>query len=158
MTTAMAVRLTDLLDPARIDLNVRSARRTAAISQVAGLLESHPSMRNYKGFYKDLLARERLDTTCLGNAVALPHARTDHVTETLLAVGRSERGIYFEKADEHVKLMFVLATPKNDPGAYLTLVSRLCKLMKNAKHRASYMNAETPEEFIAAIKAAEDTL
>ena len=154
----MVVRLTDLLDPTRIDLDVRSARRTTALSEVASLLETHPAMRNYKGFYKDLLARERLDTTCLGSAFALPHARTDHVTETLIAVGRHERGIYFEKADEHVKLMFVLATPKNDPGAYLALVSRLCKLMKNAKHRASFLEAETPEGFIAAIKAAEDTL
>ena len=82
----MVVRLTDLLDPTRIDLDVRSARRTTALSEVASLLETHPAMRNYKGFYKDLLARERLDTTCLGSAFALPHARTDHVTETLIAV------------------------------------------------------------------------
>ncbi len=154
----MAVRLTDLLDPARIDLNVRSARRTTALAQVAGLLEDHPGTRNYKGFYKDLLARERLDTTCLGNAIALPHARTDHVGQTVMAIGRSERGIYFEKADEHVKLMFVLATPKADPGAYLSLVSRLCRLFKDASLRTKLLDAETPEDFIAALKDADAKL
>ncbi len=154
----MAVRLTDLLDPARLDLNVRSARRTTALAQVASLLEPHPAMRNYKGFYKDLLARERLDTTCLGNAIALPHARTDHVGETVMAIGRSERGVYFEKADDHVKLLFVLATPKHDPGAYLTLVSRLCKLFKVASLRTNLLEAETPEAFITALTEADAKL
>ncbi len=154
----MAVRISDLLDPARIDLNVRSARRTTALAQIAGLLEDHQDMRNFRGFYKDLLARERLDTTCLGNAIALPHARTDHVGRTLLAIGRSERGIYFEKADEHVKLVFLLGTPKSDAGAYLTLVSRLCKLFKTASLRTQLLEAETPAAFIAALTAAEQSL
>ncbi|WP_221030608.1 PTS sugar transporter subunit IIA [Actomonas aquatica] len=154
----MAVRISDLLDPARIDLNVRSARRTTALAQVAGLLESHEAMTNYKGFYKDLLARERLDSTCLGNSVALPHARTDHLKETLLAVGRHDRGIYFEKADEHVKLMFLLGTPKKDPTAYLSLVSRLCKLVKQPALRTALLEAETPAEFIAAVTDAEAKL
>ncbi|MCF3649960.1 PTS sugar transporter subunit IIA [Synoicihabitans lomoniglobus] len=151
----MAVRFSDFLDPTRIDLDVRSARRTTALHQVADQLSTHAAMRNYKLFYKDLLARERLDSTCLGNGVALPHARTDHVGETMIAVGRSERGIYFEKADQHVNLMFVLGTPKRDPGSYLGLVSALCKLMKSAERRAAFLAATTPEAFITAIKEAE---
>jgi mannitol/fructose-specific phosphotransferase system IIA component (Ntr-type) len=151
----MAARFSDFLDPARIDLNVRSARRTVALSQVASQLETHPSMRNYKGFYRDLLARERLDSTCLGNGVALPHARTDHVTDPIIAVGRHDRGVYFEKADQHVQLLFVLGTPKQDPGAYLALVSALCRLMKSADQRAALLAAESPEDFIAAVREAE---
>ncbi|MCC5023351.1 MAG: PTS sugar transporter subunit IIA [Candidatus Synoicihabitans palmerolidicus] len=92
----------------------------------------------------------------MGNGVALPHARTDHVTEPLITVGRSERSIYFEKADQQVQLMFVLTIPKHNPSAYLTLVNALCRLMKSAEHRAAFLAAESPEAFIAAIKAAED--
>lgn len=151
----MATRISELLDPARIDLNVRSTRRIAALKSVAEQLESHPGMRNFRGFYQELLARERLDTTCLGNAVALPHARTEHVSEIVVAVGRSDRAIHFEKADQDVQLIFVLGTPKNNPGDYLRIVSSLCKAMKSAANRASLMDAATPEAFIAALREAE---
>ena len=75
----MAGRISQLLDPTRILLNVRSSKRTGALNEVAQLLTTHPDVTNFEGFYSELLARDRLDTTCLGNEIALPHARTEHV-------------------------------------------------------------------------------
>ena len=75
----MPARLSSLLDPSRITLHVLSSKRTTALNEVAKLLESHPEVTNFQGFYNELLARERLDATCLGNEIALPHARTEHV-------------------------------------------------------------------------------
>ncbi|MCM2274752.1 MAG: PTS sugar transporter subunit IIA, partial [Candidatus Didemnitutus sp.] len=69
----MATRLSKLLDPSRITLAVQNTKRTAAINEVARLLETHPDVANFQNFYNELLARERLDTTCLGNEIALPH-------------------------------------------------------------------------------------
>ena len=71
-------------------------KRTAAINEVAKLLESDPNVASFQGFYNELLARERLDTTCLGNEIALPHARTEHVKKIVIAVGRSAGGVHFE--------------------------------------------------------------
>jgi mannitol/fructose-specific phosphotransferase system IIA component (Ntr-type) len=152
----MARLLSTLLDPARINLHVRSARRTTALNEVARLLEGHPDVRNFHGFYQELLARERLDATCLGNEIALPHARTEHVASIVVAVGRSEAGVLFENANENVRLMFVLGTPKTNPGDYLQVVSALCRLLKDATHRDALLHAATPEEFIAAVQQAEE--
>ena len=154
----MAVRLSSLLEPARITLNLQSTKRTAAINEVAKLLETHPNVANFAGFYQELLARERLDTTCLGNEVALPHARTEHVKKIVIAVGRSTAGVHFENCDQTVRLMFVLGTPKSNPGDYLMLVGALCRLIKDAPNREALMAAPTPEAFIATVKELEDKL
>ncbi|MEO6244006.1 MAG: PTS sugar transporter subunit IIA [Opitutaceae bacterium] len=154
----MAGRITSLLAPSRISLSVQSAKRTAALNEIARLLESHPDVANFTGFYDELLARDRLDTTCLGNAVALPHARTEHVKQIVLAVGRSEVGIPFDANGEIVRLFFVLGTPKTKPGDYLAVVSALCKILKDPADRATFLSATTPEAFIAAIAAAEAKL
>ena len=151
----MAGRITSLLDPKRITLAVQSTRRTGALNEVARLLEGHPDVANFAGFYDELLARDRLDTTCLGNAVALPHARTEHVKKIVLAVGRSDAGIPFDAKGEIVRLFFVLGTPKTKPGDYLAVVSALCKILKDPADRATFLSATTPEAFIAAIAAAE---
>lgn len=154
----MAGRLSSLLDPSRITLHVQSPKRTVALNQVARLLDGHPDVSNFQSFYNELLARERLDTTCLGNEIALPHARTEHVQKIVMAVGRSDGGVLFENSNQNVRLMFVLGTPKSNPTDYLQVVSALCKILKDAANREAMMHASTPEEFIAAVTAAEDKL
>ena len=154
----MAVRLSSLLAPERILLNLQSTKRTQALNEVARLLENHPDVANFAGFYQELLARERLDTTCLGNEIALPHARTEHVKKIVIAVGRSPTGVHFENSNQNVRLMFVLGTPKSNPGDYLMLVGSLCRLIKEAPQREALFAAPTPEAFIATVKALEDKL
>src|SRR5438309_5567609 len=115
----MAGKISSLLHPARIALGLTATKRTVALHDIARLLEGHPDVANFASFYDELLARDRLDTTCLGNAVALPHARTEHVKKIVLAVGRTDTGIPFDANCEIVRLFFVLGTPKTKPGDYL---------------------------------------
>jgi len=154
----MPVRLSSLLVPTRILLQLQSTKRTTALNEVARLLENDPNVANFQGFYNELLARERLDTTCLGNGIALPHARTEHVKKIVIAVGRSDPGVLFENVDQNVRLMFVLGTPKSNPGDYLMLVGSLCRLIKDASSREALLAAPTPEAFIATVKELEDKI
>ena len=154
----MAGLLRNLIDPSRIVLAVQSTKRTAALNEVARRLDGHPSVVNYTGFYQELLARDRLDTTCLGNEIALPHARTEHVTDLVLAIGRSPAGVSFEKDNQIVRLLFVLGTPKSNPMAYLQVVSTLCKIFKDASNREALLSAPTPDAFAEVLLAAEEKL
>lgn len=148
----MAGKITSLLDPKRILLHVQSTKRAAALNEIAHQLDGHPDVTNFQGFYEELLARDRLDTTSLGNGVALPHARTEHVKKIVMAVGRSDAGIPFEANGEIVKLFFVLGTPKTKPGDYLAVVSTLCKLLRDPSDRSGLLGAATPEAFITTIR------
>jgi len=156
----MAGKITALLDPTRVHLHVNGARRTAALNEVAHLLAGHPDVTNYDGFYAELLARDRLDTTCLGNGVALPHARTEHVKNPVLAVGRSDTGVQFDHSGsgETVHLLFMVGTPKARPADYLAVVSALCKLLKSEATRTALLSAPTPEAFIKVVADAEAQL
>lgn len=155
----MAGKISSLLSPSRIALDVKSTQRTAALHEVARLLIDHPAVTNFDGFYRELLARDRLETTCIGHSVSLPHARTEHVKSIALAVGRSDSLIRCgESADEQVRLIFMLGTPKTNPADYLAIVSALCKLLKHEVNRTAFLTATTPEEFIAAVAAAEERI
>lgn len=154
----MAGKIASLLHPSRIVLALATAKRTTALHDIARLLDGHPDVANFAGFYDELLARDRLDTTSLGNGIALPHARTEHVRKIVVAVGRCDAGIPFDDKGEIVKLFFVLGTPKTKPGDYLAVVSALCKLLRDPGDRAAFLAAPTPEAFIAAISAVETRL
>jgi PTS system nitrogen regulatory IIA component len=153
----MPSRLSQLLDPSRILLQIKSTKRTAALHEVAELLSKHEHVGNFDGFYAELLARDRLDTTSLGHGFAVPHARTDHVQQIVVAVGRSESGVQFE-GGENVRMMFMLGTPKARPGDYLQVLSLLCRLLKDSANREAFLAAPTPEDFIKVLSAAEAKL
>lgn len=153
----MPGRLSQLLDPARILLQLRQTKRTSALNEVAQLLVGHPDVVNFDGFYAELLARDRLDTTSLGHGFAVPHARTDHVKQIVLAIGRTDTGIPFE-GGETVRMMFVLGTPKARPGDYLQVLSTLCRMLKDPANRDAFLTVPTPEELVRAMTTAEERL
>ena len=153
----MPGRVSQLLDLTRISLQVKNTKRTSALNEVAQLLANHPGVQNFDGFYAEMLARDRLDTTSLGHGFAVPHARTDHVQKIVMAVGRSEAGIPFENG-ENVRMMFMLGTPKARPGDYLQVLSTLCRLLKDPGNRDAFLTAPTPEDFVNVMTAAENKL
>ncbi len=143
------MKLAELVKPQLVLLDLKETRRTAAIHEVALLLERDPDVINFKAFYDELLARERVEATSLGNGVAFPHARTDHVKKMVLAVGRSRTGVLFETSGETIHLIFVIGTPRRMVTEYLALVGAMARLLRNEEVRKRLMAAATPAEFAA---------
>jgi mannitol/fructose-specific phosphotransferase system IIA component (Ntr-type) len=138
-----------LLQPARIDLDVAATEKHEAILEVASLLERDPDMLDFECFRRELTAREQLRSTAAGYGVAFPHARTDAVREIVIAVGRSAAGIRF--GDELVHFIFVIGTPREKAPDYLVAVGTLARLLRVEKTRAALAKAPTPEAFIGIL-------
>ena len=69
------MNLAELIQPRLVLLDLKETKRTAAIHEVAKLLEKDPDIMNFQSFYDELLARERLEATSLGYGVAFPQDR-----------------------------------------------------------------------------------
>jgi mannitol/fructose-specific phosphotransferase system IIA component (Ntr-type) len=149
------MQISSLLKPEQIKMELTQQKRCNAINEVAQLLQSNPNVTNFAGFYEELLARERIESTCLGNEIAFPHARTDSLKGMVLAIGRSTQGVWFENSSETVKLIFVIGTPKRMVTDYLSVVGGLARLLKDASTREKLISAPTVEEFIATLTQAE---
>jgi mannitol/fructose-specific phosphotransferase system IIA component (Ntr-type) len=147
----MAGPLASLLIPARITLAVQSTEHAAAIHEVVRLLDGNPEVTDFQGFLGELLARESVDTTCLGNGIAIPHARTEHVSGIVMAVGRSNAGIYFENGNETIRLIFAMGTPRANAGGYLQVVGVLCRIIKDPANCEALLSASTAEDFMQTL-------
>jgi mannitol/fructose-specific phosphotransferase system IIA component (Ntr-type) len=149
------MQISSLLKPDQIKLELDQTKRCNAINEVAQLLQNNPNVTNFAGFYEELLARERIESTCLGNEIAFPHARTDSLKGMVLAIGRSTTGVWFENSSQNVKLIFVIGTPKRMVTDYLSVVGGLARLLKDPATREQLQTAKTVDEFIASIAKAE---
>lgn len=143
------MQISSLLQPNQIKLKLENSKRCPAIHEIAQLLQGNPNVVHFGGFYEELLARERVESTCLGNEIAFPHARTDHVKGMVLAIGRSPEGVFFENCGQNVKLLFVIGTPRRMATDYLSVVGGLARMLKSAEFRQELLNASSEEDFIA---------
>lgn len=146
----MTIRISHLLTPQRINLDIQAKSKVEAILEVAEMLRSHPAMKDFTGFFDALIERDKALSTNLGNGIAFPHARCDDVSEIMIAVGRSKEGIAFDGEKAH--LIFVIGTPRSTVSEYLVLVGSTVRLLKNETTRQSLINAETAEDFIAQLE------
>jgi fructose-specific phosphotransferase system IIA component len=155
-TGKAAGKISSLLRPEAINLNIQARQKNAALREVASLLATSQCVTNFDAFYNEILERERVSNTALGHDVAIPHARTDQCTEILVAVGRSSEGIDFEaKENQPVRLIFLIGTPKQMVTEYLRVVGNLARLLRQDQVRQRLLEVPDAASFIKVIDEAE---
>ena len=149
-------KITSLLSPERMKLDVQAVQKAPALREVAELLAGHKSISNFEAFFREILEREKVSNTALGHDVAIPHARTDQCADIVIAVGRSLQGIDFEAKDgQLVRLIFLIGTPKHMVTDYLRVVGNLARLLRLDGLRQRLLQASDPADFMKILAEAE---
>ena len=147
----MPITISSLLRPELVELNLTAGSMDEAIRATAGLLAQRAEVLDFTRFCDELLMREKLCTTAIGNGVAFPHARSDSVREIVMAVGRSAAGVEFEDGAQRVHLLFVIGTPKERVREYLALVGQLARQLKSSTLCEDLLKAKSAEEFLSRL-------
>jgi Kef-type K+ transport system membrane component KefB len=100
--------------------------------------------------------RERTLPTGIGNGVALPHARIDTASEPAVVLGLSEAGVDFDSPDgEPAHVIFLLVTPKRDPGGQLEISAEIGRLFSQPDMLEKALRTRSFAEFLALVKSSE---
>lgn len=149
-------KIAGLLKPETIQLNLVANDKNAALREVANLLAATNCIADFNAFFDEILERERVRNTALGNDVAIPHARTEQCSEILVAIGRSPAGIDFGAEDgQPVKLIFMIGTPKQMVTEYLRVVGNLARIVRQDALRQKLLTAPDAATFIQIVDQAE---
>jgi fructose-specific phosphotransferase system IIA component len=149
-------KVAGLLRAETINLNLQASEKVAALREVAETLFKCGCVANFEAFFGEILERERVSNTALGHDIAIPHARTEHCSEILVAVGRSSAGIDFEAKDgQPVRLIFLIGTPKQMVTEYLRVVGNLARLLRQDSLRQALLSTTDATAFIKLIEEAE---
>jgi len=134
-------------------MELESSEKTAAIQELAEKLNQGNKLVNKDVFVNDVLERENLGSTGIGNNVAIPHARTDAVKGFVIGFGRSLSGIEFKALDaEKVKLIFLMGAESSQLNLYLRILAELSKLLMNNYFRQDLISAKNSQQVIEIIK------
>jgi PTS system nitrogen regulatory IIA component len=139
-------RLTQLLplSHVRVGLEITSKKRAF---EEAGLLFEELYGLSRASIADSLFARERLGSTGLGHAVAIPHGRIKGLKNPLLAVFLLHEPIGFDAPDElPVKLMFFLLVPEASTQRHLEILANIAGLLQQKEAREGLFDSASAEQ------------
>ncbi len=146
--------LLELVDERAISTHLESLEKEDVIKELIELLiKSGKIKEENKGkAIEDVLAREKKGSTGLEKGVAVPHAKTEAVSELSMAIGISKEGVDFNSIDgEYSYIFFMLLAPPGSSGPHVEALSQIARFMTPAGVREKLKNANTPEDVIKVI-------
>lgn len=147
------MKLVHLIEPSRVFLNLAAADIEEAIRQLVPRVQTECSSEGQKCLTGEVLERERLVSTIVGHGFALPHARSDEVSELMVGLGIFPDGLEDLTPDsEPVKVVFLLLEPKRVSKLYLKTLGVLARLALTRGITDKLVAASTVDEVIEVIR------
>jgi len=147
--------LNELLSPTRVHVHARidgPLEKRAAIETLASLLASERASE--ETIRQVLQEREDLQSTGIGEGVAIPHAALSELEAQSAALLIVPAGVSFDAIDGgNVFLLFSVIGPKRATGEHLKTLARVSRLLRSKVFREQLIAAPdgpTAYELIAA--------
>ena len=150
------MRITDLLQPEGILLHVSPDSKAAAIDLLVDLQKRAGSLSDTAQYKADILAREEMSSTAIGNGIAVPHAKSAAVKKAGLAAITVPGGVDYQAPDGlPSRLFFMIAAPKEGGDVHLEMLSRLMVMLMEEEFCQKLLDARDTADFLALIDAQE---
>ena len=152
------MRLTDLLSPERVGIkraNGEPFDKEKAIGLLATLIGERDGV-SVADVKRALLEREQLQSTGIGEGVAIPHGALPQLSEQVAALLIVPDGVDFQAIDDaNVTILFGVITPKRATGEHLKTLARVSRLLRNKDFRARLIGSADEQSVYDLIKVEE---
>ncbi len=150
------MKLINYLRPEYIAIGLDAETKEDLLDAMVDLAAKNPLMTDKDKVRAAILERERIMSTGVGKGFAIPHGKTDAVSDIILAFATTKKPLDYSSMDnEPVRLVLLLISRDSDVGTRLKLLSRASKVMNSDSARASLLAAKTPQEVMDIFTAEE---
>lgn len=152
----MSIKLLNFTSPDLALAKLAAPDREACIRAFCDRLVELGNITDGDALYREILAREAVETTGIGGGIAIPHVRSPLLVGSLVMIATLEEPVRFNAVDgEPVDLVFLLAGSRELPGQQLRLLARISKLVRIDSFLSELRSAQTPADVVHAVQAAE---
>ncbi|MGV8912737.1 MAG: PTS fructose transporter subunit IIABC [Rhodoglobus sp.] len=128
--------------------------REGVIRALTNLVAAQGRATNAESLFDDAWAREQLTDTGVPGGIAIPHCRSEAVTEPTLVMARLAPAVDFGATDAPADLIFLIAAPAGADKEHLTVLSALARSLVNPEFVDSLRAAATREDIVALVEQA----
>lgn len=149
------MNLGDLLEKDLILPKLKAGTKKQVLAElVAAAADKLPELERDTAL-EVLIEREKLGTTGIGNGIAIPHGKMDHLENIVVVVGRSVLGVEFDALDQKpCHIFFLVLAPEQVAGLHLRVLAHISRLLKEEAFRKAFVEAETGDDLWRLLKGA----
>ncbi|HEX9614860.1 MAG TPA: PTS sugar transporter subunit IIA, partial [Bacteroidota bacterium] len=128
------------------------------LNAVIDIASASPKIQDKEKVREAIFEREKIMSTGVGSGFAIPHGKSDAVTDIVGAFAVTAQPIDYKSLDEQpVRIIFLLIGRESMVGPHIKLLSRISRLMNKEDFRAKLLHAQTPAEILEMFRQEEAT-
>ena len=152
------MKIGDILTEEMVLTNLEGSTKNEIIDAMIDLVGKSPKVIDKEKVREAIFEREEIMSTGVGNGFAIPHGKTDAVSDIVAAFAVTAEPIDYQSLDEKpVRLVFLLVGKDNMVGPHIKLLSRISRLMNKEEFRNRLIEMKTPREILETFKKEEAT-
>ena len=154
------IPLSRLIDEKSIITDLKGQTPKKIINELAEKAYENELIANKEEFIKQLLEREQLTSTSIGQGIALPHLRKPNgniVAEPKIIIGISKKGIDFDSLDGEKTTLFLLLLSDSEV-VHLKILSKITRIFGINGAVSQIKQLRKPEEFVKFFNKIEQEL
>ena len=141
--------ISTILDPECVIMELKAKTKEEAISELVEVLAKNKKITQKETILKEVLTRESVISTGMQNGIAIPHARSEGVESTQLAIGIKKSGIDFGSLDNQparIILLLVSSTRKDDP--HIKVLSAISSYFRKIRDIEDFLQTDNEEDAV----------
>ncbi|MCP5058738.1 MAG: PTS sugar transporter subunit IIA [bacterium] len=147
------MKIMDILVKDAVILDIESQEKDAVLLELAKRLAAAEPVLDEERLHKVLVEREALQSTGIGDGVAIPHGKLAGLSRLVASFARSKAGVDFQSIDgQKTHLFFLLVVPEHSGGQHLKALARISRFFRDASFRKALEEASTTEDVLQAIE------
>ncbi|HUI64312.1 MAG TPA: PTS sugar transporter subunit IIA [Bacteroidota bacterium] len=152
------MKISDILTENLVATGLAGSNKKDVIDGMIDLVATSPKVMDKEKVRKAIFEREEIMSTGVGNGFAIPHGKTEAVSDIVAAFAVTAAPIDYQSLDEKpVRLVFLLVGKDNLVGPHIKLLSRISRLMNKEEFRKRLLDLKTPKEILEAFRQEEAT-
>lgn len=150
------MKISDILEEKFVLTNLPGSTKEDIINALIELVSQSPKVLDKEKVRSAIFERERIMSTGVGNGFAIPHGKTDAVSDIVAAFGVTAQPIQYQSLDEKpVRLVFLLVGKENLVGPHIKLLSRISRLMNKEEFRNKLLETKSSHDVLSIFKQEE---
>ncbi len=147
------MKIMDILVRDAVILEIESETKPDVLREMAHALANVEGGLDAERLLQVLVDRENLQSTGIGDNVAIPHGKMPGLSRLLASFARSRKGVDFESIDgQPTNLFFLLVVPEHSGGQHLKALARISRFFRDAAFRKALIEAEAAADVFRAIE------
>jgi fructose PTS system EIIBC or EIIC component len=143
------MKISDILSADVIAVNMDVADKDDAIKKIIDLSSKSGKILDLEKVTHTINEREKLVSTGVGKGFAIPHGKTDAISDVVASFVITKEPIDFDSIDgEPVRFIFLLIGKENLLNTHIKLLSRISRLMNKDEFREALLEAASSEEVL----------